>query len=102
MLEIVNNIQEQFREVLQTVDWMDEVTRKHALEKAKAMSAHIAYPDELLDDKKIDEYYANVSGTRGFGDFSRCRFSAYCESFEVSRVYDECDAFHTASLLRET
>jgi membrane metallo-endopeptidase-like protein 1 len=61
MLEIVNNIQEQFREVLQTVDWMDEVTRKHALEKAKAMSAHIAYPDELLDDKKIDEYYANLT-----------------------------------------
>lgn len=39
---------------------MDEQTRKSALEKAASMSTHIAYPDELLDDKKLEEFYENL------------------------------------------
>lgn len=42
------------------LSWMDETTRKAALEKVDAMDALIAYPDELLDDRKIDEYYADL------------------------------------------
>lgn len=34
--------------------------RKHAIDKAKSMTTHIAYPDELLDDKKLNEFYINV------------------------------------------
>ncbi|RZC41734.1 membrane metallo-endopeptidase-like 1, partial [Asbolus verrucosus] len=60
MLELVDNIKHQFIEILKTVDWMDDVTRQHALEKARSIHAHIAYPDELLDAEKIDEYYKNV------------------------------------------
>ncbi|EFA03192.1 neprilysin-2 [Tribolium castaneum] len=64
MVEIINNIQAQFMDNLRKVDWMDEVTRKHALEKAKVMKAHIAYPDELLNDEIIDYYYQNLSVDR--------------------------------------
>lgn len=65
MIEMIHNIQEQFIEILKKVDWMDDITRKHALEKAKVMEAHIAYPDELLNDTIIDNYYQNV----GVSDF---------------------------------
>ncbi|RZC35967.1 Peptidase M13 N domain containing protein, partial [Asbolus verrucosus] len=61
MIELVDNIQHQFIEILKTVDWMDDVTRQHALEKAEAIRAYIAYPDELLNDEKIDEYYRNLT-----------------------------------------
>lgn len=36
---------------------MDEKTRKEALEKLEWIQPHIAYPDEFLDDKKLDGYY---------------------------------------------
>jgi len=36
---------------------MDEKTRENALEKAADMTSHIAYPDELLDDSKLEELY---------------------------------------------
>ncbi|XP_018319545.1 neprilysin-2 isoform X2 [Agrilus planipennis] len=59
-LEMVNDIRGEFQEILSNVDWMDEETRKNALDKAKSMTTHIAYPDELLDDKKILEFYGDL------------------------------------------
>ncbi|GLH05802.1 Neprilysin-2 [Gryllus bimaculatus] len=56
-MEMVQNIRAEFKKILQTVEWMDEETRKRALEKAEAMSVHIAYPDELLDIQKLEEFY---------------------------------------------
>ncbi|KAI8430848.1 hypothetical protein MSG28_000996 [Choristoneura fumiferana] len=56
-LEMVNDIRQQFRKTLEEVEWMDEMTRKEALEKADAMASHIAYPNEMLDDTKLIEFY---------------------------------------------
>lgn len=36
---------------------MDEGTRAAAIEKAQSMTSHIAYPDELTDNNKLEEYY---------------------------------------------
>ncbi|CAH1183162.1 unnamed protein product [Phaedon cochleariae] len=56
-LEMVADIRTEFEDILKEVDWMDEETRRNALDKAKSMETHIAYPDELLDDKKLEEFY---------------------------------------------
>lgn len=58
---MVSDIRVEFEEILKNVDWMDEKTRINALEKAKSMSTHIAYPDELLDNRKLEEFYDGVS-----------------------------------------
>lgn len=39
---------------------MDEVTRTKAIDKANAMNVYVGYPNELLDNKKINLYYKNV------------------------------------------
>uniref|UniRef100_A0A1B6DD22 Peptidase M13 N-terminal domain-containing protein n=1 Tax=Clastoptera arizonana TaxID=38151 RepID=A0A1B6DD22_9HEMI len=62
-LEMVGGIREEMYKILNEVDWMDEKTRQSALIKAKGMSAHIAYPDELLDREKLENYYKNVTVT---------------------------------------
>lgn len=46
---------------------MDEKTRMNALEKAADMTSHIAYPDELLNDKKLEEFYDGLE--LSFGDY---------------------------------
>ncbi|KAJ6635281.1 Neprilysin-2 [Pseudolycoriella hygida] len=56
-LEIVDGIREQFEKILQTVDWMDEVTRQSALEKLSKMATYIAYPDEIKNNTLLEEYY---------------------------------------------
>ena len=30
------------------------------MDKAASMATHIAYPEELLEDKKVEEFYAKV------------------------------------------
>lgn len=55
--EIVDRIQEEFENTLNVTEWMDDETKARALEKAKNMVMHIGYPNELIDDKKLLEYY---------------------------------------------
>lgn len=59
-LEMVNSIREVFEGTLKTIPWMDSQTREAALVKAKSIVAHIGFPDELMDDKKLEEYYKDV------------------------------------------
>lgn len=39
---------------------MDEKTKQAAKIKLDSVQQHIAYPDELLDDEKLDAYYKNL------------------------------------------
>ena len=39
---------------------MDEETKKSAMKKVETMNTHIAYPNELLDDKKLEEFFKNL------------------------------------------
>lgn len=36
------------------------MTKAAAIEKAKAVDYHIAYPDELTDNNKLEEYYSGL------------------------------------------
>lgn len=54
---LVKSIHEEFLETLKNVPWMDETSRVAAIEKAHKMNYHIAYPDELVDNSKLEEYY---------------------------------------------
>lgn len=60
-LDMVNGIRAEFMKILEQVDWMDETTRQAALEKAKAMTTHIGYPDEIMDNAKLIEYYKDLN-----------------------------------------
>lgn len=58
--EMVEEIRSEFIDVLSKVSWIDEQTRKKAIKKAKLMSKHIGYPDELKDNNKLEKYYKNL------------------------------------------
>jgi predicted metalloendopeptidase len=60
-LDMVNRIKVEFEKILKTVPWMDETTRTSALAKVKSIATHIGYPDELMDDKKLIDFYKKVS-----------------------------------------
>lgn len=59
-LEMVAGIRQEFEKILKEVAWMDEKTKQAALTKVKAMTTHIGYPDEIMDDSKIEEYYSDL------------------------------------------
>lgn len=60
-LELVNSIKEEFVTTLKTLPWLDDKTKTAALHKIEKMIAYIGYPDELLDDEKLVEYYDELN-----------------------------------------
>lgn len=59
-MQLARHIHKEFIRTLKKVAWMDESTRRAAIEKANAMGFNIAYPDELTDDNKLEEYYRGL------------------------------------------
>lgn len=59
-VNLANMIREEFLKTLKQVSWMDDESKKAAIGKANAMHFHIAYPNELIDNNKLEEYYRDV------------------------------------------
>lgn len=57
---IVENIRSSFTEMLTQIDWMDDITKTSAIDKANALVTHIAYPNELVDNTKLEEFYKGL------------------------------------------
>lgn len=87
-LEMVGNVRHEFAETLNTVDWMDNKTRAEALRKLNSMDTLIGYPDELMDDAKLEGYYKdlNVSGETYLQDI--LKIQKYFGDFEFGRLRD--------------
>lgn len=58
--KITNSIHKEFIRMLENTAWIDEATRKIAIEKAMAINFFIGYSDELIDNAKLDEYYREL------------------------------------------
>ncbi|CRK97828.1 CLUMA_CG011204, isoform A [Clunio marinus] len=62
-LEMVMNIKNEFNIILNDIDWMDDITKEAAIDKAERMKEQIGFADELLDDEKLTEYYDTFDAT---------------------------------------
>lgn len=62
--EVINNIvleiKEEFYQTLKSTEWMETQTRKNAIDKLKAMEFRIGFPDEILIDELINDYYKEL------------------------------------------
>lgn len=64
-IEMVEMIKKEFETVLMTETWMDSVTREAALVKLKNMNAFVGYPDELKNDRALEDFYINLRTKEG-------------------------------------
>ncbi|XP_041377797.1 neprilysin-1-like [Gigantopelta aegis] len=59
-LDMIHTIRNSFYQVLEEAEWMDDVTRVVAKEKADAMVEKIGYPNFILNNTELDKEYENV------------------------------------------
>ncbi|GMR38022.1 hypothetical protein PMAYCL1PPCAC_08217, partial [Pristionchus mayeri] len=59
-LAMIDEITAAFNEMLKDSTWMDEQTKKEALEKATNMIRLIGFADWVLDEDKLDEWYEKL------------------------------------------
>lgn len=60
VVEMFNNIKDQFYEVIREAEWIDESTREKLLYKLKSIVPLIAFPDEGFNERAINEFYDGV------------------------------------------
>nr|WBW70057.1 venom protein [Lampona murina] len=58
--KIETYVQTELEKILQETDWMDEMTKKHSIDKVKAINFYISYPKELLNKAAVMEIYKNL------------------------------------------
>ncbi|XP_037076206.1 neprilysin-2-like [Pollicipes pollicipes] len=63
VLKLVSDIHKEFDAMLLEAAWIDRITRQRAIQKSKAMTYYIAYPNELLNDTMVSELYEDLQLT---------------------------------------
>ncbi|CAG9770030.1 unnamed protein product [Ceutorhynchus assimilis] len=58
---MINNVRNAFKKNFNNLKWMDEQTRKLAIEKADAISDMIGYPEFIKDVDHLDEKFENLT-----------------------------------------
>lgn len=58
---LIEEIRSSFIDMLNNATWMDEDTKREAVDKAKSTIAHIGFPKELTNRTKIEEYYKSLA-----------------------------------------
>ncbi|KAF5287390.1 hypothetical protein FQA39_LY15928 [Lamprigera yunnana] len=64
VFEMIATVRSQFMEMLKQVDWMDDVTKMNALDKADSLAVRTAYTDDFLSVKKLQQYYSELEFAR--------------------------------------
>lgn len=85
-LEMIQGIEGAFEAGLPQLAWMDDATRAHAVEKAKAISNKIGYPDTWRDYSKLQvgtSYFEN--------SWAAAQFSAKREADKVGNPVDRAE-----------
>lgn len=57
---MINEIKKAFVQHIESINWMDSETKKVTMEKSKEMITFIGYPDWLVEEGKLDDYYKDV------------------------------------------
>ena len=58
---MINELMAAFESILQNTKWMDQKTQTFARQKVRATDKKIGFPDFVLEDQKLTEYYSGVS-----------------------------------------
>lgn len=57
---VLEEVKSQFISLLENSKWLDDITREAMTEKAKTLTLHAAYPEEILDVTKLDKRYEDI------------------------------------------
>ncbi|KAJ8321012.1 hypothetical protein KUTeg_002599 [Tegillarca granosa] len=93
-LEMIEDLRETMKELIDNLDWMNTATKDVAKEKADFIEPRIGYPDEILDDNKINEKYKtlHIDPGRFFDNFvNNLKFKAFENLAKLRKPVDRSE-----------
>lgn len=85
-VEMVDDIRDEFINILHNVTWMDDETRAKAIKKAELLTTHIGYPNELADNEKLEEFYENLEMEPDNILLNTLRLNVFQKDFNYNRL----------------
>ena len=61
MLYLTSKIEDQFKNIVEEVDWLSDSTKETARNKLEAMIHNIGYPDMVLNDTELSQEIKHVN-----------------------------------------
>lgn len=95
VVELFDNIKEEFSLLITDAEWIDDGTREKLLLKLKSLIPLIAHPDEGFNEVAINEFYDGIKADK----------SKYFRTLFQLRVIDADDKFrqtHTSTTLKSS
>lgn len=82
---MVSDLQVAFEGILREADWLDDITREKALQKASKMISTLGYPNFVKNSTMVDYYYENVRICKWehFGNAQRLRAFRQASNFAL-------------------
>uniref|UniRef100_A0A336LW57 CSON006474 protein n=1 Tax=Culicoides sonorensis TaxID=179676 RepID=A0A336LW57_CULSO len=84
--EMLMNIMNEFKGVIKNVDWMDDVTKKIAIEKIEKLNYFVGYADELENKTVLENYYKGLKVTDD--DISFFDLTLKISKFSVDEIFN--------------
>jgi predicted metalloendopeptidase len=72
---MVNDLRGAFHDLLEENEWMDDVTRQSAAQKADAMLVLVGFPTWCDSAAELDEFYSKVIASLGSEGFIKYCFT---------------------------
>ncbi|XP_065211505.1 neprilysin-2-like [Planococcus citri] len=66
--QMYGHIRDSFEQIIQTVPWMDDITRQRALKKLHAVKSYIVYPSVIKTTNILNDFYKDVKISDNFYD----------------------------------
>ena len=60
---MIENIRQEFIELVDSIEWMDAETRMDAKKKAHNIEVYMGFPEYILNSELLDKEYEHVSLT---------------------------------------
>ena len=60
VLHMIRNIKAVFKDVVTTLNWMDDEAKRVAAEKVDTMVELVGYPDWIKDKRALESHYSGV------------------------------------------
>ncbi|XP_043285772.1 neprilysin-2-like [Venturia canescens] len=86
VMEMVSNIRAQYEDTVIKAAWVDEPTRKTMLDKVTAMVDHIGYPDELLDEEKLNKMCEKLNFSGNSYSESKLKLTKFENDYKLGKL----------------
>ncbi len=58
---MIQNLKSEFKVMIKEYEWMDPTSKRAVSEKVDSLTIKIGYPDFILNDTHLTEYYSPVN-----------------------------------------